>query len=79
MPSSTEQAAGAIPPSSTCPDVPYAALPDGQNLEDFLEQIERKIINEALEATRWHKAAAAKALGTTFRALRYKLKKLGLE
>ena len=34
---------------------------------------------EALEATRWNKTAAAKLLGITFRALRYKLKKLKLD
>ena len=48
-------------------------------LEDFLDDIERKAIEEALETTRWNKTAAAKALGITFRAMRYKLKKLGLE
>jgi len=37
------------------------------------------VITEALEATRWNKTAAAKNLGITFRALRYRLKKLGLE
>jgi two-component system, NtrC family, response regulator PilR len=54
-------------------------LPPGQSLEDFLEKIERRVITEALEATRWNKTAAAKNLGITFRALRYRLKKLGLE
>jgi len=48
-------------------------------LEDFLEEIERKAIVEALEACRWNKTAAAKKLGITFRAMRYKLKKLDLE
>ncbi len=48
-------------------------------LEDFLEEIERKAITEALEACRWNKTAAAKKLGITFRAMRYKLKKLDLE
>jgi two-component system response regulator PilR (NtrC family) len=56
-----------------------AQLPPGQSLEDFLEKIERRVITEALEATRWNKTAAAKNLGITFRALRYRLKKLGLE
>ncbi|WP_428242497.1 sigma-54-dependent transcriptional regulator [Gynuella sp.] len=51
----------------------------GSNLEDYLESIERKVITDALEATRWNKTAAAKNLGITFRAMRYKLKKLGLE
>ncbi len=50
-----------------------------QPLEDFLEEIERKAITEALEACRWNKTAAAKKLGITFRAMRYKLKKLGME
>jgi two-component system response regulator PilR (NtrC family) len=34
---------------------------------------------QALESTRWNKTAAAKKLGITFRALRYKLKKLELD
>jgi len=48
-------------------------------LEEYLENIERKAIEQALEVTRWNKTAAAKKLGISFRALRYKLKKLGLE
>tara|TARA_R110002111_G_scaffold207732_2_gene271900 strand:+ start:1152 stop:2615 length:1464 start_codon:yes stop_codon:yes gene_type:complete len=56
------------------------ALPeDADNLESYLEGIEKNVIVEALEATRWNKTAAAKKLGITFRALRYRLKKLGLE
>ncbi|PFG09846.1 sigma-54-dependent transcriptional regulator [Marinobacter sp. LV10MA510-1] len=51
----------------------------GLGLEGYLENIERKAIEQALEATRWNKTAAAKKLGISFRALRYKLKKLGLE
>jgi two-component system response regulator PilR (NtrC family) len=51
----------------------------GLGLEGYLESIERKAIEQALEATRWNKTAAAKRLGISFRALRYKLKKLGLE
>ena len=34
---------------------------------------------KALEAARYNKTAAAKKLGITFRALRYKLKKLGID
>ncbi len=44
-----------------------------------LEDQERILITQALESTRWNKTAAAKKLGITFRALRYKLKKLNLE
>ncbi|HJP50052.1 MAG TPA: helix-turn-helix domain-containing protein, partial [Pseudomonadales bacterium] len=39
----------------------------------------KNVIVGTLEATRWNKTAAAKKLGITFRALRYRLKKLGLE
>lgn len=48
-------------------------------LEDYLTQKERKAIMAALEETRWNKTAAAKLLGITFRQLRYRLQKLGLE
>jgi two-component system response regulator PilR (NtrC family) len=51
----------------------------GLGLEGYLDSIERKAIEQALEATRWNKTAAAKKLGISFRALRYKLKKLRLE
>jgi two-component system response regulator PilR (NtrC family) len=44
-----------------------------------LEEIEREAIVKALEQTRYNKTAAAKALGMTFRALRYRIKKLGIE
>ena len=49
------------------------------DLESQLEDQERQLITQALEATRWNKTAAAKKLGITFRALRYKLKKLNVE
>ncbi|MBY6073347.1 sigma-54 dependent transcriptional regulator [Marinobacter salsuginis] len=56
------------------------SVPDGEiDLEGYLEGIERQAIEKALEATRWNKTAAAKRLGISFRALRYRLKKLGME
>jgi two-component system, NtrC family, response regulator PilR len=48
-------------------------------LGDQLEDVERTAILKALEAARYNKTAAAKALGMTFRALRYRIKKLGIE
>jgi two-component system response regulator PilR (NtrC family) len=48
-------------------------------LGDQLEGIERDAIIKALEQTRYNKTAAAKALGMSFRALRYRIKKLGIE
>ena len=44
-----------------------------------LEAIERDAIVKALESTRYNKTAAAKLLGMSFRALRYRIKKLGIE
>ena len=59
---------------------PAVSLPeDEESLDSYLENIEKNVIVDALESTRWNKTAAAKKLGITFRALRYKLKKLGLE
>lgn len=58
------------------PDVPSRG---NQPLEDYLQEIEKKAIQEALEACRWNKTATAKRLGISFRALRYKLTKLGLD
>ncbi|MEJ0085352.1 MAG: sigma-54 dependent transcriptional regulator [Pseudomonadota bacterium] len=48
-------------------------------LGEQLEDVERAAIIKALEQTRYNKTAAAKALGMTFRALRYRIKKLGIE
>ncbi|WP_010489692.1 sigma-54-dependent transcriptional regulator [Pseudomonas sp. S9] len=49
------------------------------NLEDYLEDIERKLIVQALEETRWNRTAAAQRLGLSFRSMRYRLKKLGID
>jgi two-component system response regulator PilR (NtrC family) len=48
-------------------------------LGDHLEDIERDAIVKALEQARYNKTAAAKILGMSFRALRYRIKKLGIE
>ncbi len=48
-------------------------------LGDHLEDIERNAILQALEKSRYNKTAAAKLLGMSFRALRYRIKKLGIE
>ncbi len=48
-------------------------------LEEYLQTIERRAIEEALQETRWNKTAAAEKLGMSFRALRYRLKKLGID
>ncbi|MEW5967320.1 MAG: sigma-54 dependent transcriptional regulator [Pseudomonadota bacterium] len=48
-------------------------------LQDYLDQVERAAILEALEQTRYNKTAAARLLGVTFRSLRYRLERLGIE
>jgi two-component system response regulator PilR (NtrC family) len=57
------------------PEMAAGAVP----LDDYMENIEKDALIKALEQTRYNKTAAARLLGITFRALRYRLKKLGLE
>jgi len=47
-------------------------------LQDYLDQAERRVILEALAKTRYNRTAAAKLLGVTFRSLRYRMERLGL-
>ena len=56
-----------------------ASLANIANLEDHLESIERQLIMQALEETRWNRTAAAERLGLSFRSMRYRLKKLGID
>jgi two-component system response regulator PilR (NtrC family) len=67
-------------PGALAATVPLAtAEPASGALGDRLENLERDAIVRALEQTRYNKTAAAKLLGVTFRALRYRVKKLGIE
>jgi two-component system response regulator PilR (NtrC family) len=64
--------------STACPL--EAEIPTGEfSLEEYLTGIERQAILETLKQTRWNRTAAAQKLGLTFRALRYRLKKLGID
>ena len=65
------------PTPSGAPQIPGSQ--GGGPLGDHLEDIEREAIVKALEQTRYNKTAAAKVLGMSFRALRYRIKKLGIE
>jgi two-component system response regulator PilR (NtrC family) len=49
------------------------------SLQDYLDGLERKAILDALEKTRFNRTAAAKRLGITFRALRYRMARLGIQ
>ena len=66
-----------LPSGASAPAVPQEA--GLVALEPYLDTIEKETIIKALEQTRYNKTAAAKLLGITFRALRYRLKKLGLD
>jgi two-component system response regulator PilR (NtrC family) len=66
--STTEQTATTLPTAA-----------QEQGLENYLAEVERQAILAALEDSRWNRTAAAKALGISFRALRYRLEKLGLD
>jgi two-component system response regulator PilR (NtrC family) len=65
-------------PTTTSPSV-NTGTSNSSALGDHLEDIERDAIVKALEQTRYNKTAAAKVLGMSFRALRYRIKKLGIE
>lgn len=44
-----------------------------------LQQVERQLLLQALEETRWNRTAAARRLSLSFRSMRYRMKKLGLD
>src|SRR6266705_2611505 len=56
------------------PGAPNAKWP----LPEYLDRLEKEAILEALEKTRFNRTAAAKLLGITFRALRYRMERLGI-
>jgi two-component system, NtrC family, response regulator PilR len=53
--------------------------PDGIDLNQTLENMEKKFIGRALEITGGNRSRAARLLGISFRSLRYRLVKLGME
>ncbi len=55
-----------------------AAGGDKYPLQDYLDRIEKEAILEALEKTRFNRTAAAKVLGITFRSMRYRMERLGI-
>lgn len=66
--------------TSLIPDASEIDIPEGvTELDAYLESVERGIITRALESNRWNKTVTAKKLGISFRQLRYRLKKLGMD
>ena len=71
-----DRAVAAVPPTA----------PEGANaiglvgtLGDFLDDIERDLIEKALAQTRYNRTAAADLLGITFRQLRYRMQRLNIQ
>ncbi|MBI5451196.1 MAG: sigma-54-dependent Fis family transcriptional regulator [Gammaproteobacteria bacterium] len=66
------------PQASKSPS-PAEGVPSTTGLDPYLDNAEKDAILHALEKTRHNKTAAAKLLGISFRALRYRLKKYGID
>ena len=59
--------------------MPHKQKLPSEGLEQHLENIEKQILLDALNMTHWNRTLAAKKLGMSFRSLRYRLKKFGLD
>ena len=55
------------------------AKTDDQSLDSYIEDIEKKMLEDALQKARYNKTRAAEILGISFRSFRYKLKKFGID
>lgn len=64
--------------SSNLVDYP-ARCAEYPSLDDYLQDVEKEILCNMLEQMKWNKTLAAKQLGISFRSLRYRLQKLGLD
>lgn len=65
-------------PNLAQPPADEGQLPE-EGLEEYLMNQERKVIIAALNHSGWNRTQAAKLLNTTFRSLRYRMKKLGID
>ncbi len=61
------------------PDFPTIVGPDGADLEALMDSYERQLLESALDEAGGVKKEAARLLGISFRSLRYRLQKIGLE
>ena len=59
------------------PDADETATP--ASLEAMIDEQQRQVLVATLERARWNRTTAARELGLTYRQLRYRLKKLGIE
>ncbi len=70
---------GESPPTARPASHDPVLIPESGDLGGQLEDLERAAILKALEQARYNKTQAAKLLGISFRALRYRIKKLGIK
>jgi two-component system, NtrC family, response regulator PilR len=73
------ESAAATAPAATGTPTHAPLPPSSEALPDFIEALEREAIQKALIECKYNKTKAAAKLGITFRAMRYKLKKLGID
>jgi two-component system response regulator PilR (NtrC family) len=65
--------------AAALPAASFASLPEGGlALDEVLNELERRLLLQALDRSRGNRTEAAKLLHVTFRSLRYRLKKHGL-
>lgn len=83
LPSQSATPAPALAASDPLLDDDLSAEPDedagNQDLPAYLDNIQKETFIRYLDKNRWNRTATAKELGLTLRALRYRLKKLGIE
>ena len=72
LPTSAQQPIGVLPNTNSSEEI-------HGSIDEHLATIEKELLVNALEKNRWNKTAAAKTLGISFRQMRYKLQKFGLE
>lgn len=65
-------------PVSEHQDAPSPSLPPNLDLALHLQQVERHLLLQALEESRWNRTVAARRLSLSLRSMRYRMKKLGL-
>jgi two-component system response regulator PilR (NtrC family) len=73
-----------LPPNilqpATAPALPrWEVPPGGLDLETVVSDIEKGLMQDALEKSGWNQTKAAQLLGINFRSFRYRAKKYGLD
>ncbi|WP_049252954.1 sigma-54-dependent transcriptional regulator [Neisseria elongata] len=54
-------------------------MPGQTQIQEYLDLLERSIIEQALQITRYNRTQAAKLLGISFRSMRYRMERLSIE